>query len=193
MLYPICVFIRFAYYAFEKWFRKGEWKIFIGEPTEAKNPKNKKKNSFSKGTRFAKTLFKSVIRKGISAVHLHIFFKIFVFRGDTFFGVFEVADHEFDIIFPIWGICTKIEQENFNFSKFFSAKNVEIELINIVFSFWCSRHSFRVDLTSTFYFHSYTWLSPFIVPFCLSLFFFTPDLVSLCRPPLYAGGGLRCI
>ena len=62
MLYPICVFIRFAYYAFEKWFRKSGMKNFHmvnqQRPKIPKIKKNKKKISFSKGT-FAKALFKS--------------------------------------------------------------------------------------------------------------------------------------
>ena len=51
----------------KSYFTKGGEKFSWGEPTEAKNPKNKekirKKFSFSKGTPFAKALFKSVIRK----------------------------------------------------------------------------------------------------------------------------------
>ena len=59
------------------------------------------------------------LRRGITVVVcIRIFSKIFFFKKMTSLGVFEVADHESDICFSIWDICTKIYQKNINFYKY---------------------------------------------------------------------------
>ena len=42
--------------------------------------------------------------------HKKIFFSKIFFSNNTFLGVFGVTKHEFDIIFLIWELCTKICQ-----------------------------------------------------------------------------------
>ena len=48
-------------------------------------------------------------------------FEIFFCLKNTFYGVFEVADHEYDISFSIWGIFTNLCQllQRFEKSKIF--------------------------------------------------------------------------
>ena len=68
---------------------------------------------------------------GITVVRLHLFFKIFVFCGDTFLGVFWVADHEYDIIFLI---CGTYEQDMSTFTNFCQLLPWKCKLSRIYFS-----------------------------------------------------------
>ena len=60
------------------------------------------------------------------------FFEIFDFQKITLLDVFVVTDHEYKNYFFMRGICTKIYQENYNFSQysFFPLQFVSLSLKN---------------------------------------------------------------